>query len=224
MSKETFAGDKKAPMQSPLAKIEKRFILANVKRVPKGLETYHLTLMTILWSGGMLVFGYLASCNIYWLWGSSAMIFLQWLTDCFDGAIGRHRDTGLIKWGFYMDHFLDFIFMGSLFGGYLFIVSDDKILWLLTIGFLYLALMASAWLDFAATNEFKITYLGLGPTEIRLLFVLLNTAMIIWGTSFFDQALPYLSGLFLISLIAIVYKTQRAIWKIDMDKKTASPS
>ena len=32
-------------------------------------------------------------------------------TDSFDGALGRRRDTGIPKWGYYMDHLLDFVFM-----------------------------------------------------------------------------------------------------------------
>jgi hypothetical protein len=39
------------------------------------------------------------------------MLGPQWFTDCLDGALGRYRDTGIPKWGYYMDHFLDFVFM-----------------------------------------------------------------------------------------------------------------
>jgi len=78
-----FAGDKKSPMVSPLAKFEKQFILKAVYWIPAWLETYHLTAMTILWSGCMIGFGYLARGNLTWLWGSSLMLFLQWLTDLF---------------------------------------------------------------------------------------------------------------------------------------------
>jgi len=105
-----FKGDQKVG-ESYLHQWEQRLVSWGTPRIPKGLETYHLTGMTILWSIGVLVFGYLAKYNIHWLWGSTAMILLQYITDLFDGAIGRHRNTGLVKWGYYADHFLDYIFM-----------------------------------------------------------------------------------------------------------------
>lgn len=82
-----------------------------------------MTLMTIPLSIGLIVFGYLARSNFSWLWLSSLMLFLQWFTDSFDGALGRFRDTGIPKWGFFMDHFLDFVFMSSIFIGYSFLVE-----------------------------------------------------------------------------------------------------
>ncbi len=48
---------------------------------------------------------------------------LQWFTDSFDGALGRHRDTGIPRWGFYMDHFLDFVFMCPVFIGWSFLFA-----------------------------------------------------------------------------------------------------
>ena len=118
MSKESFKGDKKLEMKSPLAKIEKKFINWLTPKFPKTIEGYHLTLMTIIWSAGLVLFGWLARANMNWLWGSSVMLFMQWFTDSFDGSLGRYRDTGIPKWGFFMDHFLDFIFMSAIFLGY----------------------------------------------------------------------------------------------------------
>ena len=127
MSKQEFAGDKKAPMRSPLAAIEKRFIQANVGRFPDWIGSHHLTLTTILWSAGTLGFAWLARGNLHWLWGSSFMLFLQWFTDSFDGALGRHRDAGLAQWGFHMDHFLDFVFMWCVVGQYAFLVEGASV-------------------------------------------------------------------------------------------------
>jgi len=56
--------------------------------------------MTIPLSAGIIIFGYLAKDNFSWLWLSSLMIFLQWFTDSFDGALGKFRDTGIPKWVF----------------------------------------------------------------------------------------------------------------------------
>ena len=104
-----FAGDKKELVHF-LAPLEKKFIDAACAYIPLQIGTVHLTLMTILWSGGIVMAGYLARTDMRWLWLFSVCIFLQYVTDMLDGAVGRMRNTGLIKWGFYMDHFLDYIF------------------------------------------------------------------------------------------------------------------
>jgi len=114
MDNQEFGGDKKLPMKTLLAKYEKKFIDSNVSKFPGWVQGYHLTLMTIPFSAGLIIFGYLAKNNFTWLWLSSLMLFLQWFTDSFDGALGRFRDTGIPKWGFFMDHFLDFVFMSSM--------------------------------------------------------------------------------------------------------------
>lgn len=188
-----------------------------VPLVPKRIETYHLTITTILWSILIIVSSFLARYNINWLWFTSFMIFAQYITDLLDGEIGRRRKTGLIKWGFYMDHFLDYIFLLSILIGYSMLLPDKYKFILFYIFALFGAFMVNSFLSFAATNEFKIAYLGIGPTEIRLIFIIINTLLIIFGKTYLAPALPYVLFFSTIGLIITVYKTQKYIWKIDMD-------
>ena len=214
-----FHGDKKLPLKSPLAKVERRFIDCWTPRFPRGIEGYHLTLMTIVWSGGLIGLGHLARGNLHWLWLSSLMLFLQWFTDSFDGALGRYRDTGIPKWGYHMDHFLDFVFMCSALIGYALLFDGlSRTLFLILIP-VFGALMVNSYLSFAATNEFKITFLGMGPTEIRLALILLNTAIIRFGAEFVEKALPFVLAIGLVVLVVVVYRTQKYVWRIDMNDK-----
>jgi len=221
MAKDGFAGDKKAPMKSPLAKIERRFIDANVGRFPSWIETYHLTMLTVPWSICVVVSGYLAQQDLRWLWLSSAMLFLQWFTDAFDGSLGKHRDTGLVKWGYYMDHFLDYIFMTSLMVSYTFLVEGNAKTIMILLVPLVGAIWANAFLAFAVTNEFRITYFWTGPTELRLMFIALNTAIIYRGTGLLSRGVPWALGAILALLVMIVYQTHRQVWAIDMKAKHA---
>lgn len=221
MREQEFGGDKKLPMRTLLAGWERRFIDGNVHRFPKWIEGYHLTLMTLMWSAGLIVFGWLARANPHWLWLSSLMLALQWFTDCFDGALGRHRDTGIPKWGYYMDHLLDFVFMCCLFIGYSFLVegtSKQLVYLLIPIFGLF---MASSFLSFAVTNEFKITYLATGPTEIRIGFIVLNSLIIWFGTGWIIKLLPYIIAIAVVMLCVVVFRTQWYIWRIDMKDKAA---
>lgn len=216
--------DKKAPMNSLLSGPEKRFILWLVPKFPLWVTSQHLTLMTVAWSAGVIGFGCLAGAggNLHWLWASSLMIFMQWFTDSFDGAIGRHRKEGLVKWGFYMDHFLDFVFMCSVFIGwsYLFDGVNNKLLWFMSLGMG--CLMVNAFLGFGATNQFKITYLGTGPTEMRLYFMLINTAITVFGTGWFEKILVYAFVGFWLLIVIVVYRTQKHIYGLDMEIKGES--
>ncbi len=219
MEKETFNGDKKIPMKSLLAKYERSFIDSNIAKFPGWIQGYHLTLMTIPLTAGLIIFGYLAKSNLNWLWLSSLVLFLQWFTDSFDGALGRHRNTGIPKWGFYMDHFLDFAFMSSVFLGYSFLFEGlNKVLvffWVPAFG----CFMVSSFLAFGATGEFKITYLRTGPTELRLCFIVLNCLITIFGTGFLEKTLIYIFLTFIAALCVVIYRTQKYIWKIDMQNK-----
>lgn len=219
LEKKGFAGDKKVPMKSLLAKVERRFIDRNIHRFPRWIEGYHLTLMTLVWSAGMILFGWLAARNVNWLWASSLMLFMQWFTDSFDGSLGRHRDTGIPKWGYFMDHLLDYLFMGCIVMGYAFLVSEHSRFLLLVLAFLFGVFMAASFLSFAATNEFKVTYLGVGPTEIRIFFIFVNACIIAFGAGWFERSLPYVLGLSIGILCIVIYRTQKYIWNLDMTEK-----
>jgi phosphatidylglycerophosphate synthase len=150
------------------------------------------------------------------------MLFLQWFTDSFDGALGRHRDTGIPKWGFFMDHFLDFLFMPASFiaWSFLFERPGNIILWVMS--YAMAAQMVNSFLGFGATGEFKITYLRTGPTEVRLCFIIINTIAIFCGTEFLEfliKPLPYIAAAYWALTLFVIYRTQKHIWAIDMKAK-----
>jgi phosphatidylglycerophosphate synthase len=221
MADEPFGGDKKLPMKSALARYERRFIDANVGKLPAWVQGYHLTLMTVPWSIGLVIFGRLARANYHWLWCSSLMLVMQWFTDSFDGALGKYRDTGIPRWGYYMDHFLDFVFMSSVLTGYTFLIEglNKQLVYLLIP--VFGCFMVSSYLAFGATSEFKITYLGAGPTEMRIYFVILNCLIIFFGIHWIEKILVYIFVISIAVLCAVVYRTQKYIWKIDLAEKEA---
>jgi len=221
MANKPFQGDKKLPMTSLLAKCERKLIDACTPRFPKWIEGYHLTLMTIPWSIGLILFGWLAQSSLHWLWASSAMLLLQWFTDSFDGALGRYRDTGIPKWGYYMDHLLDFVFVSAVLIGYTFLLTgaNRQIVYLLVP--VFGSFMVSSYLAFGATGEFKITFLGAGPTEIRIYFITLNSLIIALGTAWIQKILPYILIASIAVLAIVTFRTQKYIWKIDMKEKNA---
>ena len=212
----TFAGDKKVG-KSILYDLEQRLVKWGTPKIPKRIETWTLTYMTGIWAIGALAFGYMSQFNIHWLWGSSAMLILQYITDLFDGAVGRMRNTGLVKWGYYADHFLDYIFMCCILIGYSFFIPDQYGI-LFFIMMIYGAFMVNSFIHFAATNDFTISYLGFGPTEARIGFIAINTMLIIFGKVFLSQFLPHLLAIAFIALCVVVYKNQKILWDMEMRK------
>ena len=213
-----FAGDKKFGTSIFYA-WDVKFRDYVVPKIPAWLEGYHLTLMTIPWCLIIIGASYLAKTNVHWLWVVSLAIFLQYITDLLDGALGRYRDTGTIKWGYYMDHFLDYMFLFSVLIGYALIMPDRYDYTIFFVMAILGAFMVNSYLDFAVTNRFKQFFLYIGPTEIRLLFIIINTLIIIFGKTYMSRVLPFVLALSFIGLCIVVYKTQKQIWEMDMVAK-----
>ncbi len=214
---ETFAGDKKTG-QSILGPWERRFIDWGIPKVPRPILSHHLTMVTLLWSAGTILFGWLAESNLMWMHAMSAMVVGQWLTDSFDGSLGKFRKQGLVKWGFFMDHLLDLIFAGSIVIGYWFLVEARWLTFLfLLLLLITCATMAVSFLSFAATNQFQIAYYGIGPTEIRIGYVALNTFVFFIGTDVFSWGVPVIVGLNLVAFVVLAAQTSRNLWRIDYE-------
>lgn len=210
-----FAGAHKTNT-SFLSPLERRLAPIVLPRIPLWLETQHLTMLTLLWSLAILLFSFLAARNIRWLWMVSLMIVFQWATDHYDGKIGKYRNTGLVRWGYYMDHLLDYFFLCSILIGYAFILPEQSRFQLLLMLALFAAYDFSTFLAFAATDKLKISYLKFGPTEFRLAIVVINTLLISFGTRHMISGLKWVNAGAAVGLVFLIYETQKKIWRLDM--------
>jgi archaetidylinositol phosphate synthase len=217
-----FAGAHKVN-NSFLSPLERRLAPLVIPRIPTWLETQHLTMLTLLWSLLILLFSFLAARNIRWLWMVSLMIVLQWVTDHYDGKVGKHRNTGLLRWGYYMDHLLDYFFLCSIILGYAFILPERSRFQLLLMLALFAAYDFSTFLAFSATDELKISHLKFGPTEFRLALVIINGLLISFGTKHMISGLKWVNAGAVVGLIFLIYGTQKKIWQLDMKGREPAP-
>jgi phosphatidylglycerophosphate synthase len=215
---EQFAGATKTNT-SFLTPLERQVARAVLPRIPSWLETYHLTLLTLVWSSLILIFSYLAASDIRWLWMVSAMIFLQYVTDHYDGKVGKYRNTGLVRWGYYMDHLLDYFFLCSILIGYAFILPEKSRYQILIMLAIFAGYEMSTFLAFAATDRLKISYLKFGPTEFRLALIVINGLLVQHGTRYMIAGLKYVNLGGAIGLALLIYRTHKVIWELDMRKK-----
>src|SRR6185503_15231465 len=199
-----------------LTPFERRLAPAVLPRIPSWLETYHLTMLTLLWSGLILLFSYWAATDLRWLWGVSAMVFMQYVTDHYDGKVGKYRGTGLVRWGYYMDHLLDYVFLCSVLIGYAFILPERSRLQLMLMLALFAAYDFSTFLAFSALQELKISHLKFGPTEFRLALIIINGLLISFGTRYMISGLKWVNAGAVVGLVFLIYGTQKRIWKLDM--------
>src|SRR5687767_10725720 len=213
-----FAGAHKTNT-SFLSPLERRLAPIVLPRIPSWLETYHLTMLTLLWSFGILVFSFLAATDRRWLWMVSLMIALQWATDHYDGKIGKFRNTGLARWGYYMDHLLDYFFLCSVIIGYSFVLPERSRYQIMFTLAIFAGFEVTTFLAFAATDKLKISYLKFGPTEFRLALIIINALVILYGTRYMASSLRYVNIGGAIGLALVIYRTHKVIWELDMKHK-----
>jgi phosphatidylglycerophosphate synthase len=218
-----FAGAHKTNT-SFLSPLERRLAPIVITRIPRWLETQHLTMLTLVWSLMILLLSALAARNIRWLWLVSLMIFLQWVTDHYDGKVGKYRNTGLVRWGYYMDHLLDYFFLCSILLGYAFILPERSRFQLLLMLALFAAYDFSTFLAFAATDKLKISHLKFGPTEFRLALIVINALLINFGTKHMIGGLKWVNAGAAVGLCVLIYTTQKKIWQLDMESRQQQPA
>lgn len=210
---------KKRKFSSFLQPFEQKLVKSWVPRVPKQIETYHLTSMTLLFSSLAILVGYLSRGEKLFLIVNSFLVIFQYIADVLDGAVGRYRDTGLVRWGFYMDHLFDYLFAGAMVISYSIAYQFPReiifVLLLIASGyFVHELLMASAF------GRLNISgYYGFGPTELRLLAVVLGLVLPFFPFEIVLGSVEILGLLFGLFFIQLIFRSQKKLWKLDMKNK-----
>jgi phosphatidylglycerophosphate synthase len=140
-------------------------------------------LMTVIGIIGALIItlGYgLSRYNPAFLWLATFGFIINWFGDSLDGSLARYRHIERPKYGFFIDHVTDclteiIIILGL---GLTFYISFS-VAAMCCIA--YISMSVLVYVRMNVMGEFKISYGKLGPTEVRVLAILLNTAMFIFG-------------------------------------------
>jgi len=114
------------------------------------------------------------------LWIASLGYVFNWFGDSLDGTLARYRQIERPSFGFFVDHTTDafnevMIFVGLGLTPYI----SFPIACLALIGYLLMSILV--YVRTCVVGEFKISYSKLGPTEIRVLAILLNIIMYFLG-------------------------------------------
>jgi len=153
---------------SILAESEKRLLVRMAGALPAWVNSDHLTTLgavamvavgAAFWAGGRA------------LWLVIPLLAVNWFGDSLDGTLARVRNRQRPRYGYYVDHVLDAVGFAALFGG-LMLGGHMS----LTMGLAFLAayylLVVEISLATHARGTFKLAFLKVGPTELRILLSL----------------------------------------------------
>lgn len=162
---------------SVLNGMEKKVLVWLAERQPKWMNSDMLTLIGVIGSIVVAAGYVLSNYNIAWLWLASAGFLINWYGDSLDGTLARVRGTQRPVYGFYLDHNVDGVTMAIMCIGAG--LSDMLNLYVaMAVLVVYLLLSISVYINAHLKGEFKLTYAGMGPTEFRLILVIVNTLFI----------------------------------------------
>ncbi len=211
------------------APFERWFLPWMARRLPRWVTPDGLTAAGLVSAVLILVSYLLSDQNHHWLWGASLGLVLHWYFDSLDGTLARVRRIERPNYGYYLDH------MADVFASLAILVGLGTTQWmnLSTALFVlggYLAMSVHVHVYAHLTGVFQMGKGGLGPTEVRLVLVLSNTAVWIWPTlrvplgplgsaKLFEFIGWCAVVLFVISLVSSALPTLRELAKLDPPRK-----
>jgi archaetidylinositol phosphate synthase len=163
--------------QSLTAGIEKRALQWMAERAPRRLTSDHLTALGLGAQIAAGAFYALSRYNRLALLLVILCLVLNWLGDSLDGTLARVRRQERPRYGFYVDHIIDIfgslaLMCGLGFSGFLHWQTATAML------VAFLVLSCESYLATYTLAHFQLSQGVFGPTEIRILLILGNLALL----------------------------------------------
>jgi archaetidylinositol phosphate synthase len=163
--------------RSFLAASEKLLLVWIAERLPQRINSDHLTLLGLC---GMLTagVGYALAGWTNWALGLVVVaLAVNWFGDSLDGTLARVRRQERPRYGYYVDHVLDLVGICALLAGLAFspFMHPTVAVCLLVT---YMLVMAESFLGASAHGVFRMSSLGFGPTELRIVLAIGTLALL----------------------------------------------
>jgi len=154
--------------KSVLAAFEKQVLVWLAHRLPRHVNSDHLTglgAVAMVGAGGAFA---LAAYDRRALLFVPVMLAINWFGDSLDGTVARVRGHQRPRYGYYLDHVVDLANSTALFAGMAFSGLMQPTMGLaLLLG--YVLLCAESFLATHAVGVFRLSFSGVGPSELRIL-------------------------------------------------------
>ena len=162
---------------NPLAGLERRCLIWMAGRLPRWITSDGLTALALA------AMAFTGLCYAHapgrpgLLWLAIVGLVVNWFGDSLDGTLARVRQRQRPRYGFYVDHIVDcfgvlFVVAGLAWGGYMapFVAMALLIAYFMLSIEIYLATYCLA--------VFRLSFWGVGPTELRLLLAAGTVALL----------------------------------------------
>lgn len=207
-------------IESLFSPVNHEIVNQNIKHVPHWIETYHLTGLTYIWVIIILIGGILSQYSLLAVWLCLLALVGHIISDAFDGALGRYRKTGLVKWGYYVDHFGDYLLSCSIIVSFRLIEHDlnEYIIMFLIIvitGFFVHSLLSTVTL-----NRYTLTFFKLfSPLEGQMVYLVVYAAVLLLGRHILLYIIPFIGLVASIALTYLVGITVNKLWVMETKKR-----
>lgn len=163
--------------RSLTAGAEKRLLCWIAERAPRWLTSDQLTLLGLFAQVGAGIGYALARFDGRALLLVNLCLALNWFGDSMDGTLARVRRQQRPRYGFYVDHMVDVLGAIALTGG---LGASGFLHWQVAIAMLigFLLLACESYLATYTLSCFQMSQGIFGPTEIRILLVIGNFALL----------------------------------------------
>jgi archaetidylinositol phosphate synthase len=153
---------------SVLAAAEKRTLIWIAQRLPRWINSDHLSALGLTAMAGAGASFVLAQSDP--VAGASLVVLclvLNWFGDSLDGTVARVRDQQRPRYGYYVDHVIDLAGTALLFSGLAASGFMSPLIATLVVAAFFLV-SAEAYLATHSRGVFKMAFIGVGPTELRI--------------------------------------------------------
>jgi archaetidylinositol phosphate synthase len=157
--------------RSILASVEKRALISIARRLPTWITSDHLSVL-----GFVAILATALSFATLRITPWAAVLVVvslaaNWFGDSLDGTVARVRGQQRPRYGFYVDHIIDLAGTAILMVG---LACSGLMNPLAAMALLstYLLVSAESFLATHAAGVFRMSFLGFGPTELRVLLAI----------------------------------------------------
>jgi archaetidylinositol phosphate synthase len=159
------------------ASVEKRVLVWMAERAPAWVSSDGLTLLGLGAQIGAGICYALARYDRRALLLVIVCVVLNWLGDSLDGTLARVRRQQRPRYGFYVDHMVDVFGSVALMGG---LACSGFLHWQTAIAMLvaFLLLSSESYLATYTLSCFELSQGLFGPTEIRILLIIGDVALL----------------------------------------------
>jgi archaetidylinositol phosphate synthase len=209
-------------MNGVTARVEKKVLLWIAERLPQAIHSDHLTALASL--------AILAAAGAY-VWSRewppalhlvNFCLVINWFGDSLDGTVARVRNQQRPRYGFYVDHVLDCAGIAVLVLG---MAGSGLMSLTMALAFLvaYFLVSLEVYLATYCLASFKMSFLGFGPTELRILLAIGNLAALrtpvvnLFGEAWrlFDVGAATSIPLLLIAFLMAAVRNGRALFRAE---------